>query len=45
MPSDGLRGVVATETAISDIDVQACKLMYCGCDVKEPRNYPVLADR
>lgn len=35
MPSDGLRGIVATETAISDIDVQACKLMYCGYDVKE----------
>ncbi|MGQ0679381.1 MAG: citrate/2-methylcitrate synthase [Actinomycetota bacterium] len=35
MPTDGLRGVVATQTEISDIDVQACKLMYAGYDVKE----------
>lgn len=31
----GLEGVVATTTAISDIDVDACKLMYAGYDVTE----------
>ena len=35
MATDGLRGVVATETAISDIDVENLKLMYAGYDVKE----------
>jgi citrate synthase len=35
MPEDGLRGVVAAETAISDIDVENLKLMYAGYDVKE----------
>ncbi len=35
MPGEGLRGVVAAETAISDIDVENLKLMYAGYDVKE----------